>query len=428
MTETTGYPNGRPEGVPIVEFDLASYNGVETSNAAWDDLRKKCPIAWSDDNAGAWLISSHELVTAAFRNWESFRSSRNVRDFDGQGGSPEWVPVSSIPIPIKDLVIPEELDPPMWDPYRRAFAELLSPRATEALKPRIKYWTTKRLDDVIETGQMDIVHTLSNGVSAAVILEWLGFPEEVWERLSDAFHNRASLAAGSEEERRYLEDLAWSFERIEEKTVSVRECPTKDAASFFANVEVGGERTSFEYAKGMINLAVAGGVDTTTSVASAAWLHLHRHPEDRQRLLDEPELIDRAVEEFLRMYPPARTHGRTVVQDTELGGLTLRKDDRIILSEVSANRDEAAFADADKFIIDRFPNRHVSFGIGIHRCPGSHLARAMFKEMLTQVLERIPDYRVDEDGTAEFPNCSMISSWARMPITFTPGERRLPQQ
>jgi cytochrome P450 len=195
--------------------------------------------------------------------------------------------------------------------------------------------------------------------------------------------------------------------------------------SFLANVEVEGKPTTFEFATGMVNMAMSGGVDTTTSVASAAFVHMHYHPEDRQRLLDEPGLIDSAIEEFLRMYPPARTHGRTVVEDAELGGFLLRKNDRLIISEVSANHDEAAFPDAHKFVIDRFPNRHVAFGIGPHRCLGSHLARAMFKEMLTQVLERIPDYRIVEDELEEYPNWTALGGWSKAPITFTPGTRRL---
>jgi cytochrome P450 len=152
---------------------------------------------------------------------------------------------------------------------------------------------------------------------------------------------------------------------------------------------------------------------------------MHRHPEDRQRLIENPDLIDRAMEEFLRVYPPARTHGRTVVEDTELGGCLLRKDDRLIISEVSACHDEDTFPDADQFVMDRFPNRHVAFGMGLHRCAGSHIARLMFKEMITQVLERMPDYQIVESGLQEYPNWAILGGWSTVPITFTPGKRRL---
>ncbi|HTU29540.1 MAG TPA: cytochrome P450 [Solirubrobacteraceae bacterium] len=415
----------RPESAPVVDFDLSTHNSMQSSNAAWDALRTAAPVAWSDDNGGAWIVSSYEAVTTAFRNTDAFKSGRAVRGRPGPGADPGLMPINAVPTKTTSLMIPEELDAPLWHPYRRVFAHLLSPRGVEALRPRITYWVTRLLDDVIESGHCDIVGTLTSGVPGAVILEWLGFPEQDWHRLSAAFHNMASYVEGTPDAQHYLDELEWTFQRIREEVTAVRDEPRDDIASFLANTVVAGERTSYEFATGMVNMAMSGGVDTTTSVASAAFVHLHRHPGDRQRLIDEPELIDSAVEEFLRVYPPARTHARTVVQDTEIGGFTLRKDDRLIISEVSACHDEAAFPDADKFIIDRFPNRHVAFGLGPHRCPGSHVARAMFKEMLVQVLERIPDYQIVEDELDEYPNWTALGGWSRAPITFTPGTRRL---
>lgn len=425
MTTNQSGTNKCPAGAPVVDFDLATHNRMADSNAAWDQLRSTCPVAWSEDNGGAWIVSSYDAVSEAFRNWEAFRSGRAVRTIPGPGGSPDLLPINAVPVQTTALMIPEELDPPLWHPYRLVFMGLLSPKRVAALQPRVKYWVTKYLDDVIESGRCDIVETLTSGVPGAVVLEWLGFPEHEWHRLGAAFHNMSSYLPGSPTAQHYLDELEWAFERIREEVTIVRQAPRDDITSYLANIEINGERTSYEFATGMVNMAMSGGVDTTTSVSSAAFVHMHRHPEDRQRLLDEPGLIDSAIEEFLRMYPPARTHGRTVVEDTELGGFLLRKNDRLIISEVSANHDEAAFPDADKFIIDRFPNRHVAFGVGPHRCLGSHLARAMFKEMLTQVLERIPDYRIVEEGLEEYSNWTALGGWSKAPITFTPGTRRL---
>lgn len=426
MTVAQNMENPRPEGVPVVEFDLASFKGIAESNAAWAKLRSTTPVAWTDDNGGAWIVSNYEGVSEGLRNWQALRSGRDVRTIPGPGGSPDLLPINAVPVRTTARMIPEELDPPLWHPYRRVFNELLAPRKVEeALFPRVKYWVTKLIDDVIETGECDIVETLTSGVPGAVILEWLGFPEHEWDRFSAAFHNASAYVPGEEASQRYLEELDWAFERIKEEVSILRDSPTDSLASELSNKVVEGERTPYEFATGMVNMVMSGGVDTTTSVASSAFVHLHRHPELRQRLIEEPELIDSAIEEFLRVYPPARTHGRTVVEDVELGGFTLRKNDRVILSEVSACHDEAAFPDADKFVIDRFPNRHVAFGVGPHRCPGSHVARAMFKEMLTQVLERMPDYQVIEEGLKEYPNCTALGGWSTAPIRFTPGKRRL---
>lgn len=426
MTEAKQETGGAPEGAPVVDFDILAHRSMAESDAAWAELRGNCPVAWTEANGGAWVVSSYDTVTEAFRNWQAFRSGRDVRTVDGPGGSPEYLSINAIPVKNPFLQIPEELDPPLWHPYRKAFTDLLSPRAAEALMPRVKYWATKLIDDVIETGQCDLVDTLTGGLPAAVVLEWLGFPEEDWHRMGAAMHNMAAYIPDDPASQKYHDEMSWAFGRVKEAVAERRENPRDDATSTLANLEIEGKRISFEYAVGMVNLAYSGGVDTTTSVGSAAFVHMFRNPEDRQRLIDNPDLIDRAMEEFLRVYPPARTHGRTVVEDTELGGCLLRKDDRLIISEVSACHDEATFPDADKFVMDRFPNRHVAFGMGMHRCAGSHIARLMFKEMLTQVLERMPDYQVVEEGLKEYPNWAILGGFSTLPVTFTPGERRLP--
>ena len=101
----------------------------------------------------------------------------------------------------------------------------------------------------------------------------------------------------------------------------------------------------------------------------------------------------------------------------------MREGDEVLLSEVAAGRDAAEFPDADTFVIDRNPNRHVSFGVGIHRCPGSHLARITFSEMISAVLQRMPDYEIAPDQVVDYPDWAMVGGWQRMPATFTPSAR-----
>ncbi len=101
----------------------------------------------------------------------------------------------------------------------------------------------------------------------------------------------------------------------------------------------------------------------------------------------------------------------------------MRQGDRVLLGEFSSGRDEHAFAAADEFVIDRNPNRHLSFGVGIHRCVGSHLARIEFAEVITAILTRLPDFEIDEDAVVEYPNWASIGGWAKLPATFTPGKR-----
>ena len=141
-------------------------------------------------------------------------------------------------------------------------------------------------------------------------------------------------------------------------------------------------------------------------------------------LVADGALLDSATEEFLRFYPPARTHARTVTHDVEFAGCPMHAG-TVLLSEISANRDGRSFPDADRFVIDRFPNRHVSFGCG-SRFPGSHLARLEFRTKIRRVLDRLPDFVLDEAGVQEYPNWSMLGGWAAIPVTFTAGPRPQP--
>ena len=197
--------------------------------------------------------------------------------------------------------------------------------------------------------------------------------------------------------------------------------PRDDALTAIAHHEVDGERLPEDIAQSITFLTTVGGIDTTTSLTGAALLHLSQHPADRQRLIDEPDLLPMATEEFLRFYPPAarpqaHRRGRHRVRwgPDEAG----RRPCCSAKWPPDVTRPE--FPDADQFVIDRNPNRHVSFGVGIHRCPGSHLARIVFSETITAVLERMPDYEIALDRVEDYPDWAMVGGWSRIPATFTP--------
>jgi cytochrome P450 len=396
-------------------FDHFSHRSMAESDQAWKELREKCPVAWTEANGGHWIAAGYAVVAEGFRDWESFSSARADPDRTSLSIAGSVMPV----------LYPEGLDPPEWNPMRRVIGRMLAPQSVEQLRPRVEYWVNHAIDQVIESGTCDLTDDLTCRVPESVALEMLGFDRADWTRVSGAFHHMASYANGTPEFEAAGAELQWVGELVHLELSARLKEPRADGMSAIAHHEIEGERISLEEAEAVTFLTVGGGVDTSTSVSSAALIHLSRHPSDRQRLLDEPDLIDSAVEEFLRVYPPARTHSRVVARDVEFGGCQMHKGQKLLLSEVSANHDESEFPDADQFVIDRFPNRHVSFGMGLHRCPGSHLARLEVRTLLAQVLERIPDFDVDEQGVVEYPNWSMIGGWGKIPATFTPGPRLL---
>ena len=166
--------------------------------------------------------------------------------------------------------------------------------------------------------------------------------------------------------------------------------PRDDLTSYLLNAEMDGEKLDPFHVGRTIGLLLIAGIDTTWSAIGASLWHLAANPADRERLVAEPDLLPVAMEELLRAYAPV-TMARLVRQDTEWNGCTMKADDWVLLPFPSANRDPEAFDDADEVIIDREVNRHVAFGLGIHRCAGSHLARMELRVALEVWLEALPD-------------------------------------
>jgi hypothetical protein len=179
-----------------------------------------------------------------------------------------------------------------------------------------------------------------------------------------------------------------------QEAIAEREAvPTDDFISELLNSEHDGEPITRDVVMGMCALLLIAGIDTTwSSIGSTMW-HLAAHPDDRRRLIAEPDLMPTAIEEFLRAYAPV-TMARRLVEDTEYNGCPIKAGERILMNFPGANRDPEVFPDADKVILDRQQNRHLAFGAGIHRCAGSNLARMELRVAVEEWLERIPEFEL----------------------------------
>jgi len=169
---------------------------------------------------------------------------------------------------------------------------------------------------------------------------------------------------------------------------------------------------------------IAGGVDTTTALTSNALVYLDENRAVRRRLIEDPGLLPTACEEFMRLASPVQALCRTAARDVEIGGQQIRAGERIMFAFASANRDTREFADPDSIQVDRFPNRHLGFGIGMHRCIGSTFARMMFGVMMGAILERLPDYSIDHGRAAHYPTMPAVNGWKSIPAAFTPAASR----
>ncbi|MCD4524248.1 cytochrome P450 [Nocardioides sp. cx-173] len=416
MSEVTPRQDAAPqaERCPVIDFDHHSAEFNADPHAGWMAL-KETPVAWTEKYGGYWVVSDHAGIKDVFQNPEVFTSAR----IDG---------VSSMSIPTigaggsDEPTLPIEVDPPYHTKVRGLLNPKLSPAESRKMQPIIEQWVTTCIDRVIEKGECDLLTDVVGPVPAYVTMGWLGFPEETVLEAQESVHHMVGFPQGSPEFNEAVQSTL-ILDTLIQTCLARRAEPRDDLISWLMTQELDGEPVTDNVIIGLAYILVIGGVDTTTSLAANAIIHLNKDRELRQRLIDEPELLDSATEEFLRFYPPLASQPRRVRSDFEYRGCPMQAGDPILVSRYGANFDEAVFDEPQEFRPDRFPNRHSSFGLGPHRCVGSHLARLMFREMLSQILRRMPDYELDEAGIAPYPDRSGFNGWTACPARFTPGPR-----
>jgi cytochrome P450 len=412
---------------PTVDFDHHSREFHENRHAEWAALRS-CPVAFNPRYGGFWVVSGYDEVAAVSRDGETF-SSRYVRD---AGDGIDYVGITGIPraktMPTAGIA---EVEGPVHQALRKALNPFLVPQAVARMEPLMDSVATWFLDQRIESGELDLVLDFTNPVPAILTMELIGLPLDNWKHYADLFHATIAYRPGNPEFDRAVGNIPAMLQELRDEGVARRAAPRDDLLTGLVEVEVdvdGGRRLSDDEVSAALWNLVGGGLDTTTSLTSLSLYHLAEHPDDRRRLIEDPSLIDTACEEFLRYFSVNETLTRTVTRDVELGGQQLHRGDHLMLSWLSANRDERAFERPDDVVIDRDPNRHLAFGVGLHRCIGLHMARTMFKVLLRHVLTRLPDYRVDREQTRFYEGNPELNGVVRMPATFTPGPVHGPPQ
>lgn len=405
-----------PARCPVVHFDHNSPEHSADPAESYRKIRETVKIGWTPAHGGYWVLSDYSSVFDAARDDETFSSARS--EYGGDGLS------VVIPKTPHHDHIPIELDPPEFRKYRKIVNPITAPAAVERMKALVDRHTAGFIDSVIEDGQCDLTSVIS--VPSIVTVDWLGLDLADWKRYSHAHHQALAGIPGSDDYRHAMEvDFPYLGDRMRETIRARRENPTDDIISYLVQQEVDGRPLNDFEMYSIVDLLLAGGVGTTASLVSQALVWLAEHPAVRQRLIDDPSLMDHAVEEFLRYFSPTQALARTVTKDTEFQGCPMKKGDRVLLSWSSANRDEKLFDNPDEIDIERWPNRHTAFGIGVHRCAGSHLGRYMSKTLITQILERMPDYEVDFSALERYPHQGTNMGWQRIPATYTPGPRVL---
>ena len=392
-----------------VDFDHHSDSFAADPWTQLGELRATIPVAHSSAHGGFWVLTGYEEIKQVATDDVTFSSAETVV------------------IPPKKNIgqksIPIEMDPPEFLAYRRILHPMLSPTAVDRLTPVIERFAHRCIDNFIETGLCDFVHDLADPLPAMTTLHKLGLPVELWQEFSVPLHKVVFLRQDNPLRKNILEELKFISTTVAETITARRIASRDDMISYLIHSDIDGRPLNDGEIQEMVTLIIQGGFDTTGSAISNALIHINDQPDIRRRLIDEPDLMQAAVEEFLRLEAPQLALARTATTDVVIGGREIKKGDRVLLVWASANRDETVFDNADQIRFERFPNRHMTFGLGAHRCLGSTLARRQISVALQAVLKRIPNYVIDKDKAIRAETVGITYGMFSLPAHFSPGER-----
>ncbi len=415
-----GAGNHRPVEDWATDYDIFDPGYCADPGPIWADLRQRCPIARSERWGGSYLPTRYDVVGEMARLVPALSS----QEFIVVPPVPLVDPNTGEVLRSRPYAPPISSDPPFHTAARRLLLPAFSPQAVAGHEPYTRELAHRLADGFAGRGRCDGAVEFAQQIPPKVIAHLMGLDENRGDDFIEWVRGVLEYGATNPELRvaTGLEMFAFWGEEIAKRRAEPSGArgfggvPQNDFISWLLEQELDGEPVSDEHAMSTCNLLLIAGIDTTwSSIGSALW-HLATHPADRKRLVAEPELLPAAVEELLRVYSPV-TMGRLATEDVTVAGVTIPAGSRVLMNFPAANRDPAQFPDPDTVVIDRAQNRHVAFGIGIHRCAGSNLARMEMQVALSVFLERIPEFQVD--GSAAVTWCGgQVRGPRTLPLRF----------
>ncbi len=370
---------------PIVETDFDHHDPafVADPHPVLAEIREEHPLIHSGHYGGFWLLSRYEDVTEAAIDWRRFTSS-----VVGTTVIPPSQPRDYPQLPI-------ELDPPKHTLYRSIVNPIFAKSRVEALRPDLHELAASLLEPIVERGSGDFVAEFATPMSLGTLGMFMGLPVEDQPKWGDWVRRMFEGSINDPEEQKragqefqdYLDGLV--AERKQERR--------DDFISLLLDTEVEGHRLTDLEIRGFGVVMLMAGHETTAGAMSMTAQFLAEEPEIRSRVFAEPESIPSAVNEFLRLFPSIQVFCRNAAEDLELHGAKIKMGEVVALAYAAANRDPREFPEPDACVLERKPNRHVTFGYGHHLCLGANVARLEMAVMLAELAERMPNFELDPD-------------------------------
>jgi len=385
----------------------------------YERLRAEAPIMWNGSAQG-WLVSRYDDVVGLF-NDPRMSSQRVDATF-----RPLPQDVQDELTPLKTVLLSRMLlsDPPRHTRLRSLVTKPFSAKASQGRRERIQAFCDSFIDQVVERGGMDVMRDFAAPLPSWTIADTLGIPIENQEQFTQWAHDQVRVydrpgtahdrvVVMRQGQRAMLEMRAYMEGIIEDR----RRDPQDDLLTMLVRAEAEGDRLSDDELIAMVVALLVGGNNSTAHAIGNSVLTFIRHPEARNRLMREPDLIRPAIEEVLRFESPVQATSRVATAEIEIGGKIVQPGDNVSLLIGSANRDPVQFPDADMFQLDRHPNRHLTFAHGAHFCLGSALARNVTQIATLTLLQRCPNIQLAAD-TAEWAEGFSFRSLKTLPVTF----------
>ncbi len=372
---------------------------------AW--LRRNAPV-WRDPRTGVWGVATYDLVRRVSTAPERFSNAGGIRPDSG-------------PIP---MMI--DMDDPAHRQRRKLVSTGFTPRRVRDHEDSIRRTTDLLIDAVAERGRCDFVWDIAAWLPLIVIGDALGVAPPDRDQLL-RWSDDLLRGLGTDDpvllERQMHASIGYG-EYAARVIAARREAPGDDLMSVLVGAEVDGDRLDDDEIVMESLLILIGGDETTRHVITGGAYQLLTERSRWEALRRDPTLLPVAVEEMLRWVSPIKNMARTATADVELGGQRIAEGEKLLLLYPSANRDEAVFPDASTFDIRRSPNEHVAFGFGTHFCLGASLARLELRVVFEQLLARLPDLALVDDGEPAHRPANFVSGYESMPVTFTPAAPR----